>query len=332
MGTLNVVHYHRNPHSSDFSFERVFALVRKCMPTDISCSAVFAARKSQGFFPRAVNCLQAVKHQKDINHITGDIHYIAVFLRKRKTVLTIHDLSSLQRLKGIKRFIYLLFWFYLPVWRVNRVTVISEATRQELIQHVPWARNKVTVIHDPCSPEFIHRPRVFNTEKPRILQIGTRPNKNLPRLAAALKDIPCILDIVGRLTDEQGKLLEDLGLEYQQSADLSDQQVVEKFEACDMLAFVSLYEGFGLPILEAQATGRPVVTSNILSMPEVAGGGACLVDPYNTASIREGILKVIDDKENRSRLVAAGLENVKRFFPREIAERYAAVYREMVEK
>ena len=95
----------------------------------------------------------------------------------------------------------------------------------------------------------------------------------------------------------------------------------------DLLVFVSTYEGFGLPILEAQATGRPVITSNVLSMPEVAGDSACLVDPFDVSSIRKGILKVINDPAYREKLIKRGFENVKRFQPDKIAEQYADIYR-----
>jgi len=98
-----------------------------------------------------------------------------------------------------------------------------------------------------------------------------------------------------------------------------------------MLVFASTYEGFGLPIVEAQATGRPVVTSNILSMPEVAGGAACLVDPFNVASIREGIAKVIQDSSYREYLVRLGFENVKRFQPENIAKNYLDIYTNILE-
>jgi glycosyltransferase involved in cell wall biosynthesis len=81
-----------------------------------------------------------------------------------------------------------------------------------------------------------------------------------------------------------------------------------------------------MPILEAQATGRPVVTSNILSMPWVAGEAACLVDPFDTASIRGGLTRVMGDPSYRAALVALGFENVKRFSAEEIARQYLELY------
>jgi glycosyltransferase involved in cell wall biosynthesis len=101
---------------------------------------------------------------------------------------------------------------------------------------------------------------------------------------------------------------------------------------CDLLAFASTYEGFGLPILEAQLTGRPVLTSNLSPMKEVAGTGAVLVDPYDLQSIRLGLLKIIQDSELRGRIVEAGFENVQRFNPDAVAKKYTALYEELMIK
>jgi len=98
------------------------------------------------------------------------------------------------------------------------------------------------------------------------------------------------------------------------------------YRECDLVVFASSYEGFGLPILEANATGRPVVTSNVCSMPEVAGGAACLVDPFDVASIRAGVNRVLSDPAYRESLIVAGFENAKRFGAARIARAYADVY------
>jgi glycosyltransferase involved in cell wall biosynthesis len=101
------------------------------------------------------------------------------------------------------------------------------------------------------------------------------------------------------------------------------------YAQADMVLFASTYEGFGLPIIEAQATGRPVVTSRVTAMPEVAGEGACLVDPYDVSSIRNGVLRVLDDGSYRDSLVHLGFENVRRFEPSLIASQYARLYEEV---
>ena len=118
-------------------------------------------------------------------------------------------------------------------------------------------------------------------------------------------------------------------IEFTNCWDISEDHMKEKYRSCDLVAFVSTYEGFGMPILEANATGRPVITSNILSMPEVAADAACIVDPFNTAEIRAGILRIITDQTYREQLNDNGRRNVLRYSPDTIAQQYAELYREV---
>jgi glycosyltransferase involved in cell wall biosynthesis len=97
-----------------------------------------------------------------------------------------------------------------------------------------------------------------------------------------------------------------------------------------MVLFPSTYEGFGLPIIEAQQTGRPVITSNISPMKEVAGNAACLTDPFSVQSIREGVLKVIQDDDYRNTLVRNGFNNAQRYNPEKIANEYFLIYQRLM--
>ncbi len=273
--------------------------------------------------------LDAAKHQSQINHITGDVHYLALALDGRRTLLTIHDCAALERLHGWRRAVLKFFWFTLPMRRARLVTVISESTRRELLRHVHCDPAKIRVVHDCVGNDFVPTPKQFNAVEPEILHLGTAANKNLERLAQALVDLPCKLNIVGALTAGQLELLKCCKIRYSNTPRATDAEVLRAFQNCDMVAFVSTYEGFGLPIVEANAIGRPVITSNILSMPEVAGGAACLVDPTSVESIRRGILRVWQDASYRQSLVEAGLENLKRFSPQKVADQYASLYCEL---
>jgi glycosyltransferase involved in cell wall biosynthesis len=115
-------------------------------------------------------------------------------------------------------------------------------------------------------------------------------------------------------------------IEYENMIELSHMEIVREYEKCDILAFASIYEGFGMPIIEAQRVGRTVLTSSCSSMPEVGGEGACFVDPLNVSSIRDGFQRIILDEEYRESLIAAGFENAKRFDPDVIARQYLRVY------
>jgi len=110
---------------------------------------------------------------------------------------------------------------------------------------------------------------------------------------------------------------------------LTDEELVAAYQQCDMVVFASLYEGFGLPILEAQATGRPVITSSFGAMREAAGDGALLVDPYSVDEIRAAILRIKNEPALREELVRKGRENVERFRAPVVAARYAELYRQI---
>ena len=118
-------------------------------------------------------------------------------------------------------------------------------------------------------------------------------------------------------------------IDYENHVDLTEEGVVDQYVLADLVLFASTYEGFGQPIVEANAVGRAVVTSNVFSMPEVAGDAAALVDPTSVDSIRREVLRVIDDSGYRAALIEAGFRNVERFRTGIIAGRYASLYRQV---
>jgi len=327
---VQVTFFQRRPQGGQISIERVFDEVREALPAEVEAEVVRSRFRSSGIMKRLYNIVEAGFRQGEINHITGDVHFLALLLPKKTTLLTIHDCFNLERLSGVRRWIVWFFWFYLPIRRAGWVSVISESTRQQLLASVRCDPAKIHVVHDPCPTAFRPSPKPFCQEEPVVLQIGTQLNKNLLRVAEALRGVRCRLRIIGNLSESQRETLDQCGIAYSTDARISDAQLIDEYRRADLVVFASTYEGFGLPILEAQATGRPVVTSNILSMREVAGGAACLVDPLEVADIRRGILRVIEDKSYREQLVARGYENVTRFRPEAIAADYVRLYRMML--
>jgi glycosyltransferase involved in cell wall biosynthesis len=326
------VTYYQRRLQSDYSIRRLFADVRRSLPDDIDATVAVSSFESRGLFRRIYNILEAAFRQGDVNHVTGDVHFLTYLLRGDRTVLTILDLGTLHRLRGWRRALFLYLWFWLPIRRVAVVSVISEFTKQDLLRHVKVDDQKIRIVHCPVSPNFTPITREFSNSRPIVLLIGTRPNigKNVERVVQALQGIPCRLRVIGDLDDNQLRTLRQCEVAYSSASNISDDQVIEEYRQCDMLVFASIYEGFGLPIVEAQATGRPVVTSTTCSMPEVAGSAACLVNPFDVASIREGIVKVIDDQAYRDELVRLGFENVKRFRADYISAQYGKIYKDLV--
>jgi glycosyltransferase involved in cell wall biosynthesis len=304
--------------------------VRRQLPPDIKAVVADCPRPSKGILNRVANILWARRNQGDVNHITGDVHYVDYLLKKKTTILTIHDCASLDRSSGLAHWLLWLFWYWLPEKRCAEISVISEFTKSSLLGHLHCEPAKIQVVHDPAPNGFKPSPKPFNTACPVILQVGTGWNKNLGRVAVALKGVPCRLEIVGPLSDKHTEVLSANGIAYSNHVGLSDEGLLSLYQACDLVVFASLYEGFGLPIIEAQSVGRPVVTSNRCSMPEVAGDAACLVDPESVQSIRDGILKIINDRPFREKLVRKGFENVTRFALEKVAAEYAELYRRLL--
>ena len=270
------------------------------------------------------------KRSQGINHITGDIHYVSFVLPRKRTLLTVHDLVNVYSNKGIKKIFSWFFWYYLPCKMASKVSCISEFTKNDLIKVSKCNPEKIYVIPNPISDDFTYMPKVFNKSKPIILHIGTRNNKNLERVIRAIENLSCQLRIIGQLNNNQIKILNDCGVDYINKVRLSDKDIVEEYIQSDIICFPSTFEGFGMPIIEGQKTGRVVITSNIEPMKSIANGGAFLVNPFDIKSIRDGIVSVISDDILREKLITIGSENVKRYSVSEIANSYMNLYKSML--
>jgi glycosyltransferase involved in cell wall biosynthesis len=327
-GAQHVAMFQRRPAMGQHSMERVFRDVRAAMPSDVHITTHVLPYESRGFLNRVRNMIFAWRRRERINHVVGDVHYIAVLLPRKSTVLTIHDLVSVNRVRAVRRFLLKLLWYRWPVWHSKRVTVVSEWTRRELVSLLPRFERKIVVVHNPLSPAFRPLPPPHN-EWPVLLQVGTGPNKNLSRVIEAISSLPVHLRIIGRLNDAQRAELARAEVNFSAVSMIDDEEIKTEYARCDIVIFVSTFEGFGLPILEAQATGRPVITSSVASMPEVAGKGALLIDPLDVIAIRRAVCSLIKDKPLYHSLVTLGFENVKRFSATVIAKRYAQIYRSL---
>lgn len=313
-----------------FSIEKVFSAVIggfRARQIDVRCVEVPCGTASP--WSLLCNLLYCWRLRKRLVHITGDIHYCALALRRSKYIITIHDMVLLERKNKLSHFIFLWLWYKLPIRRAGCVTCISEKTKEQIIKFCGPLTIPVHVIPNPIDMRFRFFPKNFNCLRPVILHVGTKENKNLFRVVEAIKNIRCALRIIGRLTPRQREILDASSIQYSSCHDISDGQIIEEYKRADIVCFPSLFEGFGMPIIEAQATGRVVVTSNISPMTDVAGEAACFVDPHDVDSIRNGISRVICDRAYREKLIYAGVKNVQRYSSKMVARRYLKIYGEL---
>lgn len=327
---MKVVHFQRKRDPERFSIEGYFERVRACVSNDIDVRLRILPCFSRGLVRRLVNVISVVFAQGDVNHITGDVHYVALLMRKHKTVLTVHDCEILNRLSGWKRWMVELLWYRLPVRRVAAITVNSCETRKRLLEVVDFPADRIAVIPVSVSDLYQPLPKLFNTEVPEILQIGTKANKNVIRLAQALNGLPCRLHIVGPVSDELRDVLNENQLDFQSHDSPSDRELYQLYCRCDIVSFISTYEGFGMPIVEAQRVERVCVTSDCSSMPEIGGDGACYVNPFDVKSMRTGFERVVADSEFREQIIEAGRINRLRFDTQTIAQSFQAIYQQLI--
>lgn len=284
-------------------------------------------------FGLAVNNFLFLLRNKDrfsgINHITGDCYYVALFLPGKRTLVTVHDCGFVNQNRGLKRWILKKILLEVPVAKAGYITAISEKTKQEIVLHTGCDPHKIAVIPNPIAPRLYFKEKSFDSENPILLFIGVTENKNLHRVAEALNGISCTLMIIGKLNSEHLNVLEGNNIRFTSRQGLTDAEMADQYAAADVVLFPSLYEGFGLPIIEGFKAGRVVVTSDRSPMKEVAQDAGCLVDPEDVHSISAGVLKVIEDHSYRSSLIQKGLEAVKQYEPEVIARKYYDLYKKV---
>ena len=312
------------------SIERLFETLVPPLSTNFEIRIVRVPSQSRGILRCVRNLIFTARQRADIIHVTGDIHYCALAIRRKRCVLTIHDLRSLDRLKGIRKRVFASVWYSLPLRWAPHVTVISEETRRHLEHYFFRAIvGKIDVIPNCVDGAFKQNYRAPRTGvgELRVLQVGTGRNKNLERVAAAASGLPLRLRIIGPLSDRQRSFLRSLNLDWTSAHQLSGEEVVREYRHSDLLVFASTYEGFGLPIVEAQAIGLPVITSNMAPMTEVAGDAALFVDPYDEKEIRAALEQILRSPDLVQRLSDQGRRYSERFDAEIIAYRYADVYK-----
>jgi glycosyltransferase involved in cell wall biosynthesis len=327
---MHICYIQRHPATSYFSIERICLTLANQIgkKAEVSfCtlpfnSTVFGAPCNLAFLP---------KWDDTIYHIIGDVHYAALALPRERTVITYHDAVLLHRLTGLKRHILLEYSYREPIRRAAAITTISRFSLGELERECGGLPRPVSVIHNPVDPIFLRAERKLNGGRPKILQVGSNPHKNVDMVIRALAGMDCELQVVGQPRKELEELAFRERVALLWHTGVSNSELVSLYERAALVTFASSYEGFGLPIIEAQAVGCPVITSTCCSLPEVAGDGALLVKPGNVEDLRLAVKKLLDDPELCVQLTERGKQNVLRFTPAQIADEYMAIYESVLD-
>lgn len=261
-------------------------------------------------------------------------------------VITIHDLSFIRFPQLFRRAnrLYLTVMSRLSAHRASQVIAVSEHTARETEHLLGVDQRKITVVYHGVDARFQPLPAeevaAFREQRglPEqfVLFVGTlEPRKNLERLVRAFAQLePTELKLV--LAGGKGWLYEDLFAEVDKlglreavlfPGYVSHDELALWYNAATVFAYPSIYEGFGMPVTEAQACGTPVVTSNTTSLPEAAGEPAVLVDPYDVKAIAAGLRRLTEDADLRQHLGEQGLARARDFHWTQTARETIAVYR-----
>ncbi len=323
-----VTFFQRKPRKGfSFSLEYIFDDIRNRLKDRITYKIKICKFYNDAYFTKIYNIIEAGFRQGSIvNHITGEVHFLNLLMKKKTVVLTIHDCGMVHRKNGLARLLIKKLYLHLPIKHAEYVTCVSEVTKREILLYTKCNAEKIIVI--PVAVDPIYKPsfKEFNSSNPNILHIGLGSNKNIFRLIEALEGLTCNLTIIGKLEKDHLEALQKYKINFSNYYNLTQEEIFQKYKECDILAYISTFEGFGMPIIEANCVERVVITSNISSMPEVAGDAACLVDPFNIAEIRKNIMKLIEDKIYREYLIREGRINKLRFDGDTIANMYYNLY------
>jgi glycosyltransferase involved in cell wall biosynthesis len=269
-----------------------------------------------------------------------------------RTIVTIHDLSFVRYpdlvMPGMET--HLNKWVPHSVRQADHVIAVSKATSQDLIELYQTPPEKITTLYHGATPGFkpvvdpnalaIVRQKYGLEDKPFVLSISTiQPRKNYRRLIQAFAQIdsPVMLVIGGSKGWHYQDIfaeVDKLGLEKRIlfPGFVADTDLPALYSAASLFVYPSLYEGFGLPLLEAMACGTPVVTSNQSSLPEVVGEAGLLIDPYDVDALAAAMRQVLADTSLQQKLSQAGQIQAKKFTWEGMAAKLLKLYQTLMAK
>jgi len=298
--------------------------------------------------------LEMLFHPPDVLFVPA--HTVPI-IHPARTVVTVHGLEyeMFPEAYSFWERLYMRLSIRFSVRAASLVVAVSENTKRDLVRVYGMPEEKLLVVYEGCSFRHseqseesrsvlesaanngISRQARDDRKTPYLLFIGRlEERKNIVRIIEAfeiLKEkyrIPHELVLVGNPGYGYEKIrfkIQNSKFKIREPGYVLEEKKVKLLKNADIFLFPTLYEGFGLPVLEAQAAGVPVLTSNSSSLPEVGGEGALYVDPLSAPDIAEKTWKILSEKEVRSAILAAGTENIRRFSWKKCSEEIAGLFR-----
>ena len=311
--------------------------------------------KQNKFIPYKVYNILTQKLKISHNFLMGtksDIYHFFNFTIpkniKGKVIITIYDTvffsapETMGDMKAISEYKY-------AAERSDLIITISESAKSDIIKHFNVDEKKIKIVtpgidlekysYNYNDIELENIRKKYKLPEKYILYLGTiEPRKNIERIVKAFKkykkefndDLKLV--IVGKKGwkyENIMKLIESMGTDIMITGYIDEEDKIPIYKFAQIFVFPSLYEGFGMPVLEAMASGTPVITSNISSMPEVAGNAGILIDPFNENEIFEAYKKILLDKKLQRKMIQKGLEQAKKFQWKKSVEILEQIYEKM---
>ena len=287
----------------------------------------------------------------DLDLIHNPSQIPTFFSTKQRYIITVHDLTPILYPKEHKFGKYILYKLLFPrtLTTADKIIAVSYNTKQDLIKYFKVPDKQIKVIHEaaneifqPLDKETIQNFKTkYNLNFPFILYVGTlEPRKNIPILIKAFYNLkkynlPYKLVIAGKKGWNYKsifKTIEKLNLQDDVifTGYVPDEDLPALYNSADLFVYPSLYEGFGLPPLEAMSCGCPVITSNTSSLPEVVGDAGIMIDPYDIDGLASSMYKVLSNDELKADMVKKGLERAKMFSWEKTAKETLQVYANVI--
>lgn len=236
----------------------------------------------------------------------------------KNKISTIHDVTFLRYPASYSMKFRMVYKILVPciIKSSKKIITVSEFSKKDICQEYNLNSDLITVIYNAVSDNFEKLQDKHTIQKYALAVSSPNLHKNFAKMihAFSMTNINLNLKIIGSLSssfNQQNQIHLDERIQFQ--GRVNDLELVELYQNADFFIFPSLYEGFGIPPLEAQACGCPVISSNAASLPEILGNSALFFDPYSSKSIQLAIEQVNDDNELKYMLIKKGFENLKRF-------------------